>query len=72
MVPFWGTLNIRGHIIIGIHKGTMILTTTHIMSSPGGEAHGDELPAAKPHGLKPASGCCKASQKRGTVLGFRV
>ena len=28
--PFLGTLNIRGRIIIGIQKGTMILTTTHI------------------------------------------
>ena len=29
--PFLGTLNIRGHIIIGTQKGTIILTTTHIM-----------------------------------------
>ena len=28
--PFLGTLNIRCRIIIGIHKGTIILTTTHI------------------------------------------
>ena len=28
--PFLGTLNIRGRIIVGIHKGTIILTTTHI------------------------------------------
>ena len=28
--PFLGTLSIRGRIIIGIQKGTMILTTTHI------------------------------------------
>ena len=28
--PFLGTLNIRGRIIIGIQKGTIILTTTHI------------------------------------------
>ena len=28
--PFLGTLNIRGHIIIGTQKGTIILTTTHI------------------------------------------
>ena len=28
--PFWGTLNIRCRIIIGIQKGTVILTTTHI------------------------------------------
>ena len=27
--PFWGTLNIRGRIIIGTQKGTIILTTTH-------------------------------------------
>ena len=30
MVPFWGTLNIRGRIIIGIQIGTMILIITHI------------------------------------------
>ena len=29
---FLGTLNIRCRIIIGIHKGTTILTTTHIQS----------------------------------------
>ena len=28
--PFLGTLNIRGRIIMGIQKGTTILTTTHI------------------------------------------
>ena len=28
--PFLGTLNIRGRIIIGIQKGTIILTTYHI------------------------------------------
>ena len=28
--PFVGTLNIRGRIISGIQKRTMILTTTHI------------------------------------------
>ena len=31
VVPFWGTLNIRGRIIIGIQKGTIIFTTTHIV-----------------------------------------
>ena len=30
MVPFWGTLNIRCRIIIGIQKGTIILTTTYM------------------------------------------
>ena len=29
--PFLGTLNIRGRIIIGTQKGTIILTTTHII-----------------------------------------
>ena len=29
---FLGTLNIRGRIIIGIQKGTISLTTTHIIS----------------------------------------
>ena len=28
--PFLGTLNIRGHITIGIQKGTIILTTSLI------------------------------------------
>ena len=28
--PFLGTLNIRGRIILGTQKGTIILTTTHI------------------------------------------
>ena len=28
--PFLGTLNIRGRIIIGTPKGTIILTTTQI------------------------------------------
>ena len=28
--PFLGTLNIRGRIIIGIQKGTIILTTTQM------------------------------------------
>ena len=28
--PFLGTLNIRGRIIIGTLKGTIILTTTHL------------------------------------------
>ena len=28
--PFLGTLNIRGRIIIGTQKGTIILTTNHI------------------------------------------
>ena len=32
MVHFLGTLNIRCRIIIGIQKGTIILTTTHIAS----------------------------------------
>ena len=29
--PFLGTLNIRCRIIIGMQKGTIILTTTHIL-----------------------------------------
>ena len=28
--PFLGTLNIRGRIIIGTQKGTIILTTSHV------------------------------------------
>ena len=28
--PFLGTLNIRGHIIIGTQKGTIIWTTTQM------------------------------------------
>ena len=30
--PFLGTLNIRGRIIIGTQKGTIILTTLHMCS----------------------------------------
>ena len=33
--PLLGTLNIRGRIIIGIQKGTIILTTTHLCSFVG-------------------------------------
>ena len=33
--PFWGTLNIRCRIIIGIQKGTIILTSTHMDMSGG-------------------------------------
>ena len=29
--PFLGTLNIRCRIMIGIEKGTIILTTTHLV-----------------------------------------
>ena len=32
--PFLGTLNIRCRIIIGIQKGTIILTTTHMEEPP--------------------------------------
>ena len=28
--PLWGTLNTRCRIVIGIQKGTMILTITHV------------------------------------------
>ena len=35
--PLLGTLNIRGHIIIGTQKGTIILTTTHLRFSVGGQ-----------------------------------
>ena len=31
--PFLGTLNIRCRIILGIQKGTIILTTTYVKSS---------------------------------------
>ena len=34
--PFLGTLNIRCRIIIGIQKGTVILTTTHRSLVVGG------------------------------------
>ena len=30
MVPFLGTLNVRCRIIIGIQKGIIVLTTTHM------------------------------------------
>ena len=35
MVPFLGTLNIRCRTIIGIQKGTIILTTTHMDRARG-------------------------------------
>ena len=35
--PFLGTLNIRCRIIIGIQKGTIILTTIHIVSGCSGD-----------------------------------
>ena len=31
--PFLGTLNIRCRIIVGVRKGTIILTTTHMSYS---------------------------------------
>ena len=43
--PFLGTLNIRCRTIIGIQKGTIILTTTHVtgatlaVTANGGVAH---------------------------------
>ena len=44
--PFLGTLNIRCRITIGIQKGTIILTTTHISKGRGelkpGYAQGDQ------------------------------
>ena len=36
--PFLNTLNIRCRIIVGIQKGTMILTTTRMMLQPNGDA----------------------------------
>ena len=33
MGPFLGTLNIRCRSIIGIQKGAVILTTTHILTT---------------------------------------
>ena len=35
MVPCWDTRNIRCRIIIGIQKGTTILTTTHMDNAKG-------------------------------------
>ena len=34
--PFLGTLNIRCRVIIGIQKGTIILTTTHLIPKDNG------------------------------------
>ena len=36
--PFLGTLNIRRRIIIGIQKGTITLTTTHMLA-PARQRH---------------------------------
>ena len=41
--PLLGTLNIRGRIITGIQKGTIILTTYHMIAST--------LPITSPHQL---------------------
>ena len=38
MVPFWGTLNIRCRIILGVQKVTIILTTTHMSHEYGRNA----------------------------------
>ena len=35
MVPFWGTLNIKCRIILGIQKGAIILKTTYIHITRG-------------------------------------
>ena len=44
MIPFLGTLNIRCRIIIGIQKGTIILTTTHMVCTEGrGGSHASTL-----------------------------
>ena len=40
MIPFWGTLNIRCRIIVGIHKGTIILTTSHVYALHGQAGRG--------------------------------
>ena len=38
--PFLGTLNTRCRIIIGIQKGTVMLTTTHIHPEVGKSPYG--------------------------------
>ena len=30
--PLWGTLNIGCRILMGIQKGTIVLTTTHVVN----------------------------------------
>ena len=40
--PFLGTLNIRCRIMIGIQKGTIILTTTHLSSLTWNRAKQEE------------------------------
>ena len=40
MGPFSGTLNIRGRIVIGTQKGTIILTTNHMRGSFKGDSSG--------------------------------
>ena len=37
--PFLGTLSIRCRIIIGIQKGTIILTTTHVLLLKSPDIH---------------------------------
>ena len=43
-----GTLNIRGRIIVGIQKGTIILTTTH-MPLKTGSFHSEPVQAPRTH-----------------------
>ena len=73
MVPFLGTPNIRCRIIIGIQKGTIILTTTHILytymdslgQAPGLVSRNQEMPHAAETVV--VEGCWKSPG-----LGFRV
>ena len=39
--PFLGTLNIRCRIIVGIRKGTLILTTIQFLHKSSSTAHGN-------------------------------
>ena len=51
--PFWGTLNIRCRTIIGIQKGTIILTTTHVLCGSDAGLHGNRSAHAPPPAKDP-------------------
>ena len=62
--PFLATLNIRCRILIGIQKGTIILTTTHmgIMKITEANAHTVTIPIPTA-----ASGVRKADESWGSI-----
>ena len=65
--PFLGTLNTRCRIIIGIQKGTIILTTTHILPGyldPCGLEEGLGFKSFEVYGLEVYGLSCRAQGHR--------